>query len=448
MVAPAQTIQPRPKALAKAPGIPPPSIRVNGGEVELVGQVSRSELQTGDTLRFWLTIRNNSDDDIEEILLSAESFSGFSIKSKCWRPIGGASCVPSDLPATISLPRASVQTNSLPASAPQAPEALDVDRIIRRLRPGQTLSVWGELIPTMRQEKSQITAVLSFETNAGVRSQVEVPLGEVVVRNWLDRVSTLLWPSVGTILGAFAGYILKRWQDQRLQKTETWNKMLPESHRLAMAYYAPLDSAARLFIEDTRRYKKNASTLTRSKAKQNLRQSFYWWMMFSYRYRLMTREAGAFYFKDRVGEELTVSCFQACEVCYHNRDESRVRNYRKIRDFIDSNETLDSFLNKLDGRMDAFPKFKDEWEHFESWVQTDACEQALALLDGFCSVLQYELNRPYEYWYGWTDPIALDDATEKVLLARASIIEQGNMPRFVTRAERYLRQAKRLTRKG
>ncbi len=434
----------------RAPGTPVAAALGNLGEVEVSGRLSRSELRVRETVRFWLTIRNRSGAIIQEVILSPESFPGFAVASRCWRPVSGVSCVSADF-ANSAVPSATASQaakQAVPLAPSGAPPRLDLDRIITKLEPGQTLSIWADLQAEHRQEKGAISAVVSFQNEVGVRSQVEVPLGEITVHNWWDVLSSLFWPSFGGILGVIVGYVLKRWQDQRAQKTETWNKMLPESHRLAMSYYAPIESAARLFIEYTKRSKKNEDNSPPTKAQQLLRQSFYWWMIFSYRYRRMTHEAGAFYFKDRVGEELTVACFQECESRYHKRDEIRVRNYRRTREAMDPNETLDSFLNKLDSRMDTITFFKDEWQHFESWVQSDDCKEALSYLEGFRSVLYYELNRPYEFWYGWTDPIGLDGDTEKLLKNVAKVIEQGNLPNFSKRARKYLKRAKQLKRKG
>jgi hypothetical protein len=434
----------------RTPGTSVAAALGNLGEVEVSGRLSRSELRVRETVRFWLTIRNRSGAIIQEVILSPESFPGFAVTSRCWRPVSGVSCV-SAVFANSAVPLASASEaakQAVPLTPSGALARLELDRIITKLEPGQTLSIWADLRAEHRQEKGAISAVVSFQNQIGVGSQVEVPLGEITVRNFWDMLSSLFWPSFGGILGVIAGYILKRWQDQRAQKTETWNKMLPESHRLAMSYYAPIESSARMFIEYTKRYKKNEDNSPPTKARQLLRQSFYWWMIFSYRYRRMTHEAGAFYFKDRVGEELTVACFQECESRYHKRDEIRVRNYRRTREAMDPNETLDSFLNKLDARMDTITFFKDEWQHLESWVQSDDCEEALSYLEGFRSVLYYELNRPYEFWYGWTDPIGLDSNTERLLANVAAVIEQGNLPNFSKRTRKYLKQAKQLRRKG
>ena len=446
----AQSVPPG-EAWVKAPpavvAAPPAGL----GEVEVSGRLSQSELRVGENMRFWLTIRNSGGGTIREVTLSPESFPGYMIDARCWCPSSGASCIPSENSGFVAAsPTGPPAANTgAPASPGNAPEPPNCDRIVTKLHAGQTLSVWGDLRAQHRQERRTLYAVVSFQGAAGVTSQVAVPLGEVTVRNLLDVLLSLVWPSIAAILVALGSYIFKRWQDQRAQKTQTWNKMLSESHRLALAYYAPIESAARLFIEHVERCKNQRGKGLRAKANESLRQAFYWWMLFGYRYRAMTLEVGAFWFKDRVGEELVVACFNACLTRYDKRDEARIRNYRRVRDALSVHETLDSFLQKSDARMDTVGMFQDEWRYFETWVQSGECAEALSYLEGFRAVLYYELNRPYEYWYGRTETIALDRKTEQILIeAGKQIAAENNMPEFPRKVLKYLKEGKKERQKG
>jgi hypothetical protein len=72
---------------------------------------------------------------------------------------------------------------------------------------------------------------------------------------------------------------------------------------------------------------------------------------------------------------------------------------------------------KLDDAADAAdaegakrkPLFADCLADFKAWLGGKSFAGALTSLRIFRALLQYEVNRPYEYWYGSRETLELDD---------------------------------------
>jgi len=110
---------------------------------------------------------------------------------------------------------------------------------------------------------------------------------------------------------------------------------------------------------------------------------------------------------------------------------------------IDLNETGDSFLKKLRGEGDTPNEVKNVlgigWANFQKWRASVGCELTLSYLRALLVILSYEMNRPYEYWYGEREKLLVDNDIRNTLRGLAVAIQDATArQQFTDELERYL----------
>jgi phage tail tape-measure protein len=112
-------------------------------------------------------------------------------------------------------------------------------------------------------------------------------------------------------------------------------------------------------------------------------------------------------------------------------------------DHVSVGETWASFSKKVSENGPAKQPLEDAWNDFGEWLNAGKHVQAMPFLKTFRAVLSYEMNRPYEYWYGRRDTIELDAGIEKTIADIAGKIEtEEPSSDFVNKAREYLAKAK------
>ncbi|MFZ0794565.1 MAG: hypothetical protein WAM65_12395 [Candidatus Korobacteraceae bacterium] len=202
-------------------------------------------------------------------------------------------------------------------------------------------------------------------------------------------------------------------QEQAL-RSETWKQMLPISHNYAAKFYLPLSLAAQYL----------AAELDRPIKKRYL--AFYYLLLCGKKMTATRNEIGGFYFKDLRGERLAASCWEIQrEACLGKPDDAFYKGvHAAIDSFDDGIDSFESFeSNFLDTSTDP-PTFVDHsieetWKLFNTWCKDKGkVEKTAQYLRGFYAVLDYESNRPYQYWYDSEESpahLVIKEETEKLL---------------------------------
>lgn len=393
---------------AAIPGSAPPT----GRDVDVFAGLSQSKAETGKPVRFWLTIRNRTAKPITNVSLESSGLGGFQITASCWKPQSGASsCIPaSAAPGSTSVPLASPAYDSLVSS----------------LAPCQTLSVWGDLSANVRQEKQTLFVTLRWLSHEQHPSQLVVPLGVLEARDESDRtkerwaIVVAFYKDLGMpLLLVLLAYLVKKWEENREHKRQkaesdrqqllqTWNQMLPISHKDATKYYMPLASALRSsrdsFLKCQGHVRNSVFALPASDAL--VKEALYYFLLALRRFRSISRDRGGFYFKDRTGERVSSLCVDALFDLYLRGSPTLGQYTSSALSEIQPFETYGSFISILDAslaaplpRSSAQEAFFEVHSRFYSWLSTAEFGRMIPLLKAFLRILDFQMNQPYEYWY-------------------------------------------------
>jgi hypothetical protein len=231
----------------------------------------------------------------------------------------------------------------------------------------------------------------------------------------------------------------KQWACARGRKAElnsTWKYMLGISHRYNTKYYTPLIASLELFLgqvsEHRKSYKKNPQS---DETLLTERLAFFYLVRFRQRNREVVRAIGGFYFKNNTGENLAAHCLDSFRRLYLGPEESaQLENFAKVLHNVSKDETFEEFQLKLEGRATVDSQtaeaFKDSWRHFDRWIRSDHCSKACVFLRAARPIIYYEMNRPYEYWYG--KRVALTISAESITFLQ-SMAEQLGPPEYKKR---------------
>jgi hypothetical protein len=317
--------------------------------------------------------------------------------------------------------------------------------IASSLAPGAIVTVQGYLKPTALHKASTLTSIVTWNVvdrdnakgAATVSSSQGVNLGEnqVVASSWISRLSLdellkiLAVPALLLLIGAMitaAVNSINVWRERRAAtaqaaidaarhiqeqeravRAETWKQMLPISHNYAAKFYLPLSLAAERFADSLKQ--------------SNARLAFFY-LLFCGRKMIATRnEIGGFYFKDLRGETLAAVCWKNHRLACLGEEDSPL--YRAVRDSIDQLEEIDSFegfekrFAEVSGGVVEFTEdcIQQAWILFQTWIGTKNVATTIQHLEGFYAVLDFESNRPYEYWYDTPAKLKITAETQQLL---------------------------------
>jgi hypothetical protein len=329
---------------------------------------------------------------------------------------------------------------------------------------GQSLSIWGELQPNRAHPPEVLFFVVRWSSDAAITSQIAVPLGRIEVRTataaWLASIRQFATDFGLSLTLAVLGFLFTIWEKQRQnrqqasekeredqqraaekekeQVVQTWNMMLPISHALNTEYYIKLQRAASLLVKNAVRF--GAAERGSGEQLTLKRRAFYCWALLRRHIRHLTENSG-FYFKDRTGEALANLCgVRIAELFQTGRNEAALQRLHGLMGHVQLNETLAGFLHKLDDTATHGLIFQECLSDFEDWMSSPSFPPALLCLKGLRAVLEYEVNRPYQYWYGSRESLHIDATTKAYLLQLAQEVEAGEAERrgFKVAVERYL----------
>lgn len=403
-------------------------------EVALSGSVAARSVREGESFQFTLAIKNKADAKTNPAAaLKALSLQG--------------------LPAGYSLDPAK-QICVLPQVTPTIPPCragsdFNNDRaILATLAPGQSITLQAYLIPNSgsNHKAAPITVVVAWSSgDSNLPSSQSASLGEVQVLAGWERFTTALVeflkllaiPAILALIGywlneqnrkrdnAFAEASRKRdeafadanrthdeafgiaqmdrqnaqheHEQEQALRSETWKQMLPLSHNYAAKFYLPLSLAAQ-----------NLARQLKDHPVAKPRLAFFYLLLAGRKMRATRNEIGGFYFKDLRGERLAAECWETQRrSCLGEADDEFYKVVQAAIDrFTDEIDSFESFESNFVDSSVHPPVYVDDsidqaWCCFEKWIKDhkDKVEKTSQYLAGFYAVLDYESNRPYQYWY-------------------------------------------------
>lgn len=195
---------------------------------------------------------------------------------------------------------------------------------------------------------------------------------------------------------------------ERQQLLQTWNNMLTISHEDATQYYMPLGSAVRSTLESFERCR---AALDKTPpdlpfGSPYTKHALYCFLVTMRRCRRIADDRGGFYFKDRVGEKLTALCVEKLGALYLLDSPGAAEKTSELLREINPQEKLGEFVPKLNESLakgTSKPPVEDTrfivYQHFYTWLSTPEFRRSVPLMKAMTAILDFEMNKPYEYWY-------------------------------------------------
>lgn len=369
----------------RLPGSAQTATQPTGAGLAVSGQIAKAKIKRSESLSFWITLKNQGTLTLKSVKLVRFPESEYSL---CIFDPGKGQCSPANAGSEL-----------LPS-----------------IDGGQSYTVWGELRPKSAHSGEKLAFVVGWSTAAGAQSLAALPLGEnQVLDRWDYAWDSWLGPTMKTLaipaVLAFLAFLLdrlaaRRETRQRLAErseevtetrrateqavaTETWKQMLPLSHKYAGNLYLPMSSAAEDAID--------------AFGEKDGHAAFFYILLLLKRIDQAKKTIGGLYFKSYAGEQLAQLCWRRFRSTFLGKDTDRF--FQRMHQSA-----------KLLGAIDDFDSFKSQYlDHPSSAATTqilagfadfetkrlDPAIQvpAIQCLRGFFSILDYESNRPYEYWY-------------------------------------------------
>jgi hypothetical protein len=393
---------------------------ISSPEVVLTGSISSRSILKSELLLFTINITNKTSPEkagsasLSNVTL-ARLPDSYSLKSICVLP---------DLPSSTE--RCQSAENFRAAG----------NRLMDSLVAGESITVRGYLCPDTLHKSASLSAVIEWTpqsaTPAGkpgssppVPSAKAVSLGENQVQSssWWGRLSideilkVLAIPGLLVVIGAVVGLIVNilnsnrdrrvhENEAQRSLRAETWKQMLPVSHNYAAKFYLPLSLAAEKFSKNLKQ--------------PNPRVAFFYLLYCGKKATATRNEIGGFYFKDLRGEFLAAQSWEQQRLaCLGDEDTPFFLAVRASIDQLEDIDTYEAFESRF-GDTPGGP-FSDDsvqqaWMLFQNWTaQAAKVKKTISYIDSFTAVLDYESNRPYQYWYDASPRLTATEDTENTL---------------------------------
>lgn len=337
------------------------------------GHLDREIAEAGDIVRFWVSFTNETTEPITDLVV-ALSHPGFDQAGNCWQ-------------------------EHAPVCAP------DGTRPPAILAPGERVILTAALRAGRSMGKVAPTAFYRWRAGAGPLRQGVTTIGSVeLAGSWetvLRFVEVLIWPVV--LLG-LAG-LFKWTEQQRAEIQQTWTQMLHKSHENAERFYMPISSQIMRLRKDLERLEKatalcEATTVDDAERERRLSPLhcalFEDLLVLVRRQREMAARIGGWYFKSRSGEDLVAEVWRCFLLTAHERLERPL--LERVLDGLAAKDSPAQVAQKLASTLaDDGSKLSASCR---TWLSSGDFRQVFCLLNLLEVLLDFEMNRCYERWYG------------------------------------------------
>jgi hypothetical protein len=223
----------------------------------------------------------------------------------------------------------------------------------------------------------------------------------------------------------------KEAERQTQQVRETWARMLIISRRDTSTYYLPLLAAVTRIVRTAE-----------ERTPQWDRECFFYLMKFLRVMRRIGQENGGIYLKSRKGEDVVAGVWSSV-IQPAIEKKFTLKTCAAAIDQFDSRESYAQF----DDTFEKKPATAACWKAFQDW-QVDKAIPFTAyvpLLKLFKSFLQYEKDRPLDYWYGSAQkpPREEIEGLLRQVLRRSPLAQQITANHIDTDVKTYLAEAQR-----
>jgi hypothetical protein len=133
----------------------------------------------------------------------------------------------------------------------------------------------------------------------------------------------------------------------RAQTVQTWNSMLPESHKLATEYYMPVDGAASAALDEFIGREEAIKSGDQVAQRAVEERAFYYVLLMSRRFRALADDKGGWYFKNRVGEQLVARCLENFRVLLLRAPQDAQVRWSAAVGVLGAREKLGTFRTSL-----------------------------------------------------------------------------------------------------
>jgi len=425
-------------------------------DVTASGGVSAPVIARDEELRFWLTIQNKTASDISQIQLTRWP-EGYSVDEVCFfvaqsnqpQPQGSTQCAKSDalinrdiaLALTIPAGQSLTGMGKLKADKAHRKETLTLvltwaatgkpsSSIPIALGENQVQDSWEWVSSSWVYQLFKDLAipisllVVGFVLNSLAKSrenrqaaqqrleQEQKEREKAAMQEAKERAETALREDRERQEKAHLE--LKEEQDKKRDaRSETLKQMLPVSHTYAAKYYLPLsrstERAAIALYEMTEHLEikaKSPAAFDPAKFEASSQRSFFYVLMAKRLLDGMRKEIGGLYFKDLRGERLAAACIKKFELLVGGDTAPLSLAIQRLANLLKRTATYETFQSAfwpagVTGPLSQEQTYTDyAWKLFEPWVTNDKDRQdALQCLSALTIVLDFEANRPYEYWY-------------------------------------------------
>jgi hypothetical protein len=405
------------------------------GTVAVTTSISNTRvIRDAQTVRLWINIVNNSPRDVSGLALTALYPAHVQVQAVSWNcanrtaPIDVAGCpiVPDALPMGASTSVwVDVKIGSPNRMEPKSLPEWSRSALGDEFTPGAVL--------TWMDGQRTSTYALSF---GAIRTMT--PWG-YAVESALGWTRDLALP----VLLGLIGYLAQRYFMRLTRVGETWNLMLPESHKHVMGTYIGISKWCSIIPSRVEKVRVGQKAATPGAPLQldtsvDLREALFAVVMVERWWRHMSQVPGGLYLKNRAGEELVLHCagkydeYSLVSWCARTgavRDASELMS--TILDYISRHESPARFWRKVDA--EAPPPFRRRpgqsnipsafgeavrslGEQLPAWAASTDAESAMTWITLTSTILNYEVNRPYETWYGGREWLELPPSLTKVLM--------------------------------
>lgn len=346
-------------------GAPDGSAQTVPGGLTVTTRADRDRVYPEGHVRFWISIRNSSGAEVRAVHLLSFEGPDLSATGPCWKK-GVPAC-------------------TLLGDGRRVPQA-SAD-----LRPGETVTFTADMLPDGDAAgKVSLTGVLGWELEGRQQSSF-VTAGPVEL---VDRWGALRWlyeilKDLGLpLVLLFMGWYFRVSELRRSQVQQTWSQMLQKSHENAEKYYMPLSSALLRIRVDA------AKPSTPASEEEILGDI----LMILRRQHEMALRIGGWYFKDRDGEEAMAATWRAfyltAEKWFGREDIEHLLERLGCGDKV---AQIQDKLRREPSLIGIQSRLKSCFRNWRSGQDFAVSLDLLAILE---ILLDFEMNRPYEVWYG------------------------------------------------
>lgn len=340
-------------------------------ELAVSGHLDRETAGSGDLVSFWVEFTNQTAEPISELEIVRLDHPGLEPAGGCWRD-GAPVC--------------------LAGGGGPPPAALE---------PGERAIFTADLRPGERGGTVALTALYRWRSGAGPLRRGVATVGAVELAAgwrdlvwWVELLKDLAWP----LVLLFLGWLLKSSEQRRAEIQQTWTQMLQKSHENAERYYMPISS-------QVLRLRRELSTLAEAgrdcsedapakaaEAQDRLCQEL---LVLLRRQRELAEKIGGWYFKSRPGENLVAYTWRCFQVIAQQRLERK--SLDRVLDGLSVEDSPAHVGRKLKTMGRDGERIR---QSCRDWVVEGDFREVFCLLGLLEVLLDFEMNRCYERWYG------------------------------------------------